>query len=71
MNKNEMKKVINKEFGFSTNKITLLEGYKNSYGTYDYIMFEVCGIEYQINYDYTNKEYILRVFSNERVYQWL
>lgn len=55
MNKTEMKKLINQEFGFATNKIVLLEGSKNSFGEYDYIMFEVCHIEYQMNFDTQRK----------------
>lgn len=68
MNKNEMKRVINQEFGFATNKIVLLEASQNSFGKYDYIMFEVCGVEYQMNFDYIEMRYKLIVFeSNERI----
>lgn len=63
MNKTEMKKVINKKFGFATNKIVLLEGSKNSFGKYDYIMFEVCQIEYQMNFDYIDQDYKLIVLE--------
>ena len=67
MNKTEMKKVINEEFGFATNKIVLLEGSKNSFGKYDYIMFEVCHIEYQMNFDYITQDYKLIVFKHPRI----
>ena len=67
MNKQQMKKVINEEFGFSTTKITLLEGSTNSFGKYDYIMFEVCGIEYQMNLDYITNEYKLHIYSGTRI----
>lgn len=59
-----MKKKINDAFGFEKSKITLLEASKNSFLEFDYIMFSVCGIEYQMNYSYTEKRYILRVFNN-------
>lgn len=64
MNKAEMKKVINSEFGFATNKIVLLEGYKNSFGKYDYIMFSAGCIEYQMNYDYIEERYVLYVYEH-------
>ena len=68
MNKQEMKKIINNEFGFAVNKIVLLEASKNSFGEYDYIMFSVCGVEYQMSFDYMEMRYKLIVFeSNERV----
>ena len=67
MNKTEMKKVINEEFGFATNKIVLLEGYKNSFGKYDYIMFEVCHIEYQMNFDYIKQDYVLYILKHQRI----
>lgn len=65
MNKQEMKKVINEEFGFSTSKIDLLEGSKNSFGKYDYIMFSVCGIEYQMDYSYIEGRYKLRIYESD------
>ncbi len=64
MNKQEMKKVINEEFGFATNKITLLESYKNSFGKYDFIMFKVCGIEYQMNFNYVSLRYELSIYES-------
>lgn len=64
MNKTEMKKVINEEFGFATNKIVLFEGSKNSFGKYDYIMFAVCNIEYQMNYSYIEQRYILSIYES-------
>lgn len=64
MNKKEMKDLISKEFGFSTSKINLLEASKNSFGKYDYIMFEVCDIEYQMRYLYDKFCYVLHVFDN-------
>ena len=65
MNKQEMKSIINQEFGFATNKITLLEASKNSFGKYDYIMFEVCGIEYQMNFNYIDRRYTLHIYNND------
>ena len=44
--KNEIKQYINKTLGFAFNKIVLLE---SSMNPYDYVMFRVCGIEYQVN----------------------
>lgn len=67
MNKNEMKRVINQEFGFATNKIVLLEASQNSFGKYDYIMFEVCHIEYQMNFDYEEQDYKLIVWKHPRI----
>lgn len=67
MNKQEMKKVINQEFGFATNKVVLLEASKNSFGKYDYIMFEVCGIEYQMDFNYIERKYTLRIYNNDRI----
>lgn len=67
MNKTEMKKIINQEFGFATNKIVLLEASKNSFGKYDYIMFEVCHIEYQMNFDYITQDYKLIIWKHPRI----
>lgn len=63
--KQEMKQVINKEFGFAMNKIVLLEASKNSFGKFDYIMFEVCGIDYQMNYSYIEGRYKLSIYEND------
>ena len=67
MNKSEMKKIINEEFGFATSKIVLLEASKDSNGKYDYIMFEVCNIEYQMTFDYSIYDYKLTVCKHPRV----
>ena len=63
MNKNEMKKTINQEFGFAINKITLLEASTNRFGSLDYIMFEVCGIEYQIR-KFAGKDWTLNIYND-------
>lgn len=63
MNKQEMKKVINQEFGFATNKIVLLEGSERN-GKFDYIMFAVCNIEYQMIYSFYEQRYILNVYRS-------
>ena len=64
MTKQEMKKLINEQFGFSVNKIVLLE----SYGDGTYIMFAVCNVQYQMNYSNVRQCYILSVYdSNETV----
>lgn len=67
MNKSEMKKIINKEFGFAINKIVLLEAGKNANGRYDYIMFEVCHIEYWLTFDYNLFDYKLTIKKHPRV----
>lgn len=59
MNKKELKQLINKEFGFAVNKITLLEYYGK-----DYVMFDVCGVEYQMDYSYERQCYILSVYES-------
>ena len=44
----EAKQVINQAFGFQQKQIVLLEMSGTSKDTFDYIMFRVCGIDYQI-----------------------
>ncbi len=63
MNKQEIRKVVNQEFGFDMKKIVLLEASKNSFGKYDYIMFDVCGIEYQMSYLYLEQRYVLHIYK--------
>ena len=46
MKKTEIKSFVSKQWGFKTNQITLLET-NTHYGELDYVMFEVCGIQYQ------------------------
>ena len=46
MKKTEIKSFVSKQWGFKTNQITLLETSAH-YGELDYVMFEVCGIQYQ------------------------
>lgn len=46
MTRAEIKKYIADEFGFSTRKIVLLEADQNR--PWDYAMFEVCDLQYQI-----------------------
>lgn len=48
-NKAELKREIANLYGFATNKINLLEISWTMYGRADYVMFEVCGMEYQID----------------------
>lgn len=64
MNKTSAKKLINDEFGFQVSKIDLLEGSTNAYGKFDYIMFSVCGIDYQLIFDYSKGCYILNVYDS-------
>lgn len=65
MNKTELKKLINYHFGFQVAKIKLLEcSGKTSSGRYSYVMFEVCGVEYQMNFDYSKGHYILKVYES-------
>lgn len=64
MNKTAAKKLINDEFGFSASKINLLEGSTNDYGKFDYIMFSVCGIDYQMHFDYSKGCYTLKVYDS-------
>jgi len=64
MNKAAAKKLINDEFGFSASKIDLLEGSTNDYGKFEYIMFSVCGIEYQMNFDFSKGCYTLKVYDS-------
>lgn len=46
MTKTEIKSFVSKEWGFKTNQIKLLEA-NTHYGKLNYVMFEVCGIQYQ------------------------
>lgn len=64
MSKKELKFLINREFGFSIHKIVLLEC---DY-TGKYVMFSVCGIQYQMRFSVMRDEYTLEVYeSNYRV----
>lgn len=63
MNKNEMKKIINQEFGFATNKIILLEASTRHPAVYEYIMFEVCGVEYQMR-KIDGEDWILVIYND-------
>lgn len=65
MNQQEMKKIINNEFGFAINKIVILEGKKNTYsGQYDHIYFLVCGIRYTMSFNYVDIRYNLSIFDS-------
>lgn len=48
MTNTEIKREIARRFGFNMRKIVLLEAFVDDY-LFDYVMFEVCGIQYQIN----------------------
>lgn len=64
--RDEIKQVINLEFGFDTKKIVLLEyGGLTVFDTHNYIMFEVCGIQYQMRWDNMKDKYNLNVYCNE------
>lgn len=68
MKKYKMKKTINNEFGFAVNKIILFEGRKNTLGKYDYILFSVCDVHYQMSFNNKEMRYKLIVFeSDERI----
>ena len=47
MTKNEVKRLIASTYGFAAGKINLLEASFDENGIPDYVMFEVCGVEYQ------------------------
>lgn len=47
MTKTEVKRLLASTYGFAASKITLLEASFDENGIPDYVMFEVCGVEYQ------------------------
>lgn len=68
MNKQKIKKIINEECGFAPNKIILLEAFKNKFGKYEYIFFEVCAVKYCLCYcciDHINFRYELQYFNQK------
>ncbi len=67
MNKKEMKKLINKEFGFAQNKIILIDACKNQYSKTDYVEFKVCNIKYLMYFDYGNEFFRLMIWRNPKI----
>lgn len=64
MEKSKIKQIINRHFGFQQSKIDLLEYSTTISGnSIDYVMFEVCGVEYQINFDYSKGYFVLKVYD--------
>lgn len=51
MNKRQVKSQIAEAYGFNAKKIVLLEAGESN-GVLDYVMFEVCGIEYSTDFVY-------------------
>lgn len=62
MKKVELKKEVNKAFGFAVNKITLLEYSADKYVA-TYIMFDCCGIEYQMRRN-NMFDWVLHVYNH-------
>ena len=63
--KSEVKKEINNVFGFDMKKIEILEyGGINVFDKHSYIMFRVCGIDYQMHWDTMTDKYTLRVYDD-------
>lgn len=61
----EIKQAINKQFGFDTKKIIVLEyGGKNVFDEHSYIMFEVCGIQYQMRWNVLKDYYTLNIYND-------
>ena len=64
MEKSKIKQIINRHFGFQQSKIDLLEYSTTISGnSIDYVMFEVCGVEYQMNFDYSEGYFVLKVYD--------
>lgn len=64
MTNSKVKNTINLEFGFQKSMITLLETGTDARGNnLDYVMFEVCGIEYQMRFDYAKSRYMLKIYD--------
>lgn len=64
MEKSKIKQTINRHFGFQQSKISLLEYSTTISGnSIDYVMFEVCGVEYQMNFDYSKGYFVLKVYD--------
>lgn len=64
MEKSKIKQIINRHFGFQQSKIDLLEYSTTISGNLiDYVMFEVCGVEYQMNFDYSKGYFVLKVYD--------
>ncbi|MDD7039453.1 MAG: hypothetical protein PUI63_09460 [Alistipes senegalensis] len=64
MEKSKIKQIINRHFGFQQSKIDLLEYSTTISGnSIDYVMFEVCGVEYQMNFDYSKGYFVLKVYD--------
>jgi hypothetical protein len=67
MNKAKAKKAIVQEFGFAMDRINVIDAAENSFGTFDYIYFEVCFIEYTMRFDYIKQDYVLCVHNHNRI----
>lgn len=62
MTNSEYKNFISSVFGFSPRKIVLLEASTNRFGKVDYIMFDVCGVEYQAHLCSVNNRYQISIY---------
>lgn len=63
----EVRQMINREYGFQIGRIELLELSRTNRG-YDYVMFRVCNIEYQMTYNNNTRQWELSIYdSNGRI----
>lgn len=64
MEKSKIKQTINRHFGFQQSKIDLLECSTTLSGkSIDYVMLQVCGVEYQMTFDYSKGYFVLKVYD--------
>lgn len=64
MEKSKIKQTINRHFGFQQSKVDLLECSTTLSGkSIDYVMFQVCGVEYQMTFDYSKGYFVLKIYD--------
>lgn len=64
--KRELQRMIEKEFGFRRNLITLLEEGEDENGAPTYIMFEIMGYQYQARRLHYTGLWVLVIYNDSR-----